>query len=349
MTLAIILPLVVALVITLGVYARSQQLRHSREGFLPLLGIGASLLAPVVGGLFKKKDGGGGGGGGGGGPPRTNPAPRSGCQYKTRSWINNGWGCEPGWADTGADWQYGDNGDKQCENCMATAAPTPPPTNPPAKSGCAYKIRKWINNGWGCEAGWKDTGADWGKGAGGDKQCENCAPGALAAMSNAPPKPKCVYKTRTWINNGWGCEAGWRDTGNNPDKPGAHGEKQCENCTPGASATPTNPPPKSTCVYKIRSWINNGWGCEPGWTDTGANWDKGPNGDKQCENCTAGVTVPPPKSGRTNAPPKAGCQYKTREYRDSKWQCAAGWTDTDAHWQHGANGDKQCASCAPAK
>lgn len=31
--------------------------------------------------------------------------------------MGNGWGCEAGWTDTGADWQYGPNGDKQCEKC----------------------------------------------------------------------------------------------------------------------------------------------------------------------------------------------------------------------------------------
>ena len=326
----IIVSLVVALVIAVAVYAMS---RRIREGFLPLLGIGASLLAPVIGGLFKKKDG-GGGGGGGGGPARTNPAPRSGCQYKQRAWINNGWNCEPGWADTGADWQYGDNGDKQCENC-AVAAPTPAPTNPPAKSGCVYKTRTWINNGWGCEAGWTDTGGHPSKGAGGERQCENCS----ASASNAAPKPKCVYKTRTWINNGWGCEAGWKDTGNNPDKPGAHGEKQCENC----SASASNVAPKAGCAYKTRTWINNGWGCEAGWKDTGNHPDKpGAHGEKQCENCTPGASATP-----TNPPPKTGCVYKTRTWINNGWGCEAGWKDTGANWDKGPNGDKQCENCTP--
>ena len=111
MTRLIILPIAVALVIAVGMYATGPH--NHREPFLPLLGLLAPLIAkPIIDKVTNK-------GGGGGGPPRTNPAPKSGCRYKTRSWINNGWGCEPGWADTGADWQYGDNGDKQCENCTA--------------------------------------------------------------------------------------------------------------------------------------------------------------------------------------------------------------------------------------
>lgn len=109
-------------------------------------------------------------------PAKTNPVPKGGCQYKTRSWINNGWACEAGWYDTGADWAYGPNGDKQCENCNAPAAPASGGgrTNAPGRSGCQYKTRTLTNNTWTCESGWKDTGADWQYGPHGEKQCEKC-------------------------------------------------------------------------------------------------------------------------------------------------------------------------------
>lgn len=163
----------IMVVIALVVY-RIAMPRRQRDGFL------GGLLKGVMGGVGKLVGMGGKEAAGQAGtqaqaaPAKTNPVPKGGCQYKTRIWINNGWGCEPGWYDTGANWEFGANGDKQCENC---SAPTPGGggrTNAPGRAGCQYKTRSWINNGWGCEGGWNDTGANWDYGPNGEKQCEKC-------------------------------------------------------------------------------------------------------------------------------------------------------------------------------
>lgn len=162
----------IMVIIALVVYRMAMP--RQRDGFL------GGLLKGIVGGVGKMVGIGGKEAAGQAAqaqaPAKTNPQPKGGCQYKTRIWINNGWGCEPGWYDTGAMWDYGANGDKQCENCSApTAAPAAAGrTNPPGRSGCQYKTRSWINNGWNCEAGWKDTGAMWDYGPNGEKQCEKC-------------------------------------------------------------------------------------------------------------------------------------------------------------------------------
>lgn len=109
--------------------------------------------------------------------------------------------------------------------------------------------------------------------------------------------------------------------------------------TAPAAPARTNAPPKTGCIYKTREWANDKWACPSGWTDTGSNWEYGAHGEKQCENCTPGMTLP------TNAPPKTGCEYKTREWATDKWACGSGWTDTGAMWEYGANGEKQCEKC----
>ena len=277
-TLALLgLGLAIALVVLQIVEDRRR--RRRGEPFLPLI-FGAATLGLGIGkflGADKKVQDKIGMGGGGGSPARVNPVPNPACQYKTREPQGAGWGCPAGWRDTGADWDGGANGDKQCEQCGPAAPPPPPKVNPAPKAGCIYRTRTVTGKQgntevWGCPAGWNDTGANWDGGANGDKQCEQCPANAAA----------CMYRTRVVTGKQgakeiWGCPAGWTDTGKDWNMP--QGEQQCMLC-------PSNP---AKCKYSTRvvtgkQGTKEIWGCPAGWTDTGKDWGM-PQGEQQCMKC----------------------------------------------------------------
>jgi hypothetical protein len=111
-------------------------------------------------------------------------------------------------------------------------------------------------------------------------------PGSDEPPKRAPKKSRCSpgdqgkseYTRRVQSGDNWVCPSGYSDTGCGWDDE-KFGELQCRRdrtgkCTPGGQK-------KSSYTRRVQSGGN--WVCPSGYTDTGCNWNDGPQlGELQC-------------------------------------------------------------------